>query len=89
MTDLVRTMKALSSEPRLRILKLLGERSLCVNAIAARLGMTQPAVSQHLRVLREGGLVKVERRGYWMHYAADRGALRRRGAMVARLFEVD
>ena len=49
--------------------------------------MTQSAVSQHLRVLKEGGLVESEKRGYWMHYSVDRGVLKRYGASVAKLFE--
>jgi DNA-binding transcriptional ArsR family regulator len=88
MTDLVRTLKALSSEPRLKILRLLKERSLCVSAITAKFGMTQSAVSQHLRVLKEAGLVKAEKRGYWMHYAAKRDQLRRYGNLIGKLFEV-
>ena len=84
---LVKVLRALSSEPRLRIVRLLKERSLCVNAITARLDMTQSAVSQHLRVLKEASLVKSEKRGYWMHYSVNRGALKRYGASVAKLFE--
>jgi len=87
--DLVKVLKALSSEVRLKILRLLKGRSLCVNAITARLELTQSAVSQHLRVLKEAGLVKDEKRGYWVHYSADRSALRRYGASVGKLFEVD
>jgi ArsR family transcriptional regulator len=87
--DLVKVMKALSSEPRLKILRLLKKHSLCVNAITARLGLTQSAISQHLRVLKEAGLVKDEKHGYWVHYSADRKALRRLGASVGKLFEVE
>ena len=89
MADLVKVLKALSSEARLKILRLLKGRSLCVNAITAKLDLTQSAVSQHLRVLREAGLVRDEKRGYWVHYSADRDALKRHGASVGRLFEID
>jgi len=87
--DLVKVLKALSSEPRLKMLRLLKGRSLCVKAITGRLDLTQSAVSQHLRVLREAGLVKDEKHGYWVHYSADGDALRRYGASVGRLFEID
>jgi len=87
--DLVKVLKALSSEPRLKMLRLLKGRSLCVKAITGRLGLTQSAASQHLRVLKEAGLVKDEKRGYWVHYSADKDALMRHGAAVGRLFEVD
>jgi DNA-binding transcriptional ArsR family regulator len=59
---------------------LCGQRApdaLCVNALAALLGVTQSAVSQHLRVLRAIGLVKGERRGYHIHYFVNRAMLDR------------
>jgi DNA-binding transcriptional ArsR family regulator len=71
--------KALSDPTRLRLVKLLNECEpgickggpLCVNALANRLGVTQSAVSQHLRILRQAGLVRGERQGSFMHYALD------------------
>jgi len=86
--DLVKVLKALSSEPRLKMLRLLKGRSLCVKAITGKLGLTQSAASQHLRVLKEAGLVRDEKRGYWVHYSADKDAFKRHGAAVGRLFEV-
>ena len=58
----------LSVETRIKIIRLLSEKPLCVNALARRLGMTQSAVSQHLRVLRNVKLVEGEKRGYFVHY---------------------
>lgn len=68
----VRFFSALSSEPRIQLLLLLKEHPQCVNALVQRLKMTQPAVSQHLRVLKEAGLVKAKRNGYWVHYEVNR-----------------
>jgi len=65
---LARWLKVLSVGTRVRIVQLLKGRALCVNALAHRLGVTQSAVSQHLRVLREAGLVIDEKRGYYVHY---------------------
>jgi DNA-binding transcriptional ArsR family regulator len=69
---LARVFKAFSDETRLRLVKTLtdlgAEEALCVNALAARLGVSQPAVSQHLAVLRAADLVTGERRGYHVHY---------------------
>jgi ArsR family transcriptional regulator len=63
---------ALSDATRLKLLKLLGRQrkpdALCVNALAGLLGVTQSAVSQHLKVLKSAGLVKGVRRGYHIHY---------------------
>jgi len=72
---------ALADPTRLKLVKLLCAQSepdaLCVNALAARLRVTQSAVSQHLRVLRAIGLVKGERRGCHIHYFVNRNALDR------------
>jgi DNA-binding transcriptional ArsR family regulator len=65
---LARVLKVLSVPARVRIAQLLKGRALCVNALAARLDVTQGAVSQHLRVMRDAGLVTDEKRGYFVHY---------------------
>ena len=66
-------LKALSDPTRLRIVKLLNEHQnpLCVNALAHRLGVSQSAVSQHLRVLRQAGLVRGRRHGPFVHYSIN------------------
>jgi len=68
---LARIMKVLSVPARVRIVELLRGRTLCVNALAGRLGVSQSAVSQHLRVMRDAGLVTDHRRGYFVHYRLD------------------
>lgn len=67
--------KALSLPVRLEILQMLADRPMCVNALTARLSVSQPAVSQHLAVLRRAGLVHGEKRGSMVHYHIDRGRL--------------
>lgn len=70
---------ALADPTRLKLVKLLccqrDPDALCVNALAGLLGVTQSAVSQHLRVLRAIGLVKGERRGYHIHYFVNQDML--------------
>jgi DNA-binding transcriptional ArsR family regulator len=56
-------LSALSDPTRRRILSLLREEPRTVGALADRLPVSQPAVSQHLKVLREAGLVCAEKRG--------------------------
>ena len=60
--ELAELFKSVADPTRLRLVKLLAEspHALCVNALTARLGVTQSAVSQHLRVLRQAGLVNGE-----------------------------
>ena len=64
---------------RLKLPRLLAQQqesdALCVNALACRLGVTQSAVSQHLRILKSANLVTGERRGYRVHYFIDRDAM--------------
>ena len=69
--ELSEVFKTLSDPTRLRLVMLLREHkgALCVNALASELDVTQSAVSQHLRVLRQIGFVKGERRGSSVHYS--------------------
>jgi DNA-binding transcriptional ArsR family regulator len=75
--ELSEVFKALSDPTRLRLVKLLSDHkgALCVNALARQLNVTQSAVSQHLRVLRQAGLVEGERRGSSVHYSLDKDRL--------------
>jgi ArsR family transcriptional regulator len=75
--------KALSDSTRLRIVKMLSQhyKPICVNGLTNRLDISQSAVSQHLRVLKQAGLVSGERRGNFIHYTlnqADIEAIRSR-----------
>jgi ArsR family transcriptional regulator len=72
MTPLITVLKALSDETRFRLLDLLLAEALCGRALAQRLGISEAAVSQHLKVLKEAGLVEGEKRGYWIHYSVQR-----------------
>jgi DNA-binding transcriptional ArsR family regulator len=91
MTDpdnLARILKVLSVGARVRIIELLKGRALCVNALAARLDITQGAVSQHLRILRDAGFVTAEKRGYFVHYRLNGSAMARYRALVDGLLEI-
>ena len=75
--QLARIFKALSVDTRVRIVLLLKERALCVNALAARLNVSPSAVSQHLRILRDADLVTPDKRGYYVHYELNSETLSR------------
>ena len=66
-----RQHKALGEPSRLRIVRLLTEGSLCVCEIESILELPQYAVSRHLAVLRQAGLVRGWREGTWMHYKLE------------------
>lgn len=62
-TDCVVALRALGEDTRLRIVGLLLESPLEVGEIATRLGVSQYNVSKHLRILREAGLLTLEKKG--------------------------
>ncbi|MGN0477903.1 MAG: metalloregulator ArsR/SmtB family transcription factor [Hominenteromicrobium sp.] len=74
MTD-SHTFRALADENRLLILRLLLRRNCCVRALSRQLDISEAAVSQHLKVLREAGLIIGEKCGYFTHYTVNRAAL--------------
>lgn len=68
--------KVLSVETRVRIIELLkANGALGVKEISNRLGITLPAVSQHLKILKQAGLVRSERQGYWIPYSINEEAM--------------
>ena len=74
--EMAQIFKVLSVDTRLNIVKALKQKSLCVNALAARLGVSQSAVSQHLRILKSSGLVADNRAGYFIHYTLNEEKLK-------------
>jgi len=68
--------KALSVETRVRIIEILKNKGpLGAKKIAEMIGVTPAAISQHLRTLRHVGLVRSQRRGYWIPYKIDEKAM--------------
>ena len=82
----------LADPTRLKLLRLLSQQrepdALCVNALAYRLGVTQPAVSQHLKVLKSAGMVKCEKRGYRVHYFIKREALNKAQGLISQALQL-
>jgi len=68
MKEFVRLMKALSDPNRVKIITMLGVRELCVCELTALLGVAQPTVSKHLRILEDTGLVSFRKEGNWIIY---------------------
>ena len=75
MKEVAELFKVLSVDKRIEIIELLKIVPMSVNSIAESLGVTQSAVSQHLRVLKAAGLVRDERHGYWIYYSLNRDVL--------------
>ena len=71
MRNLIKVFKALSDETRIRLLKLMQQRELCVCELMQTLNMTQSRVSRNLGILKDAGLVKDRRDGLWVHYSLN------------------
>jgi len=92
MREILRTLSALADPVRLRVLRLLRGRELCVCELVDVLRMPQYAISRHLRSLRTLGLVAARRDGRWMHYrlrgqATDPGPAAELLAVLCRQLE--
>ena len=68
MKELLKILKALGDETRIRIIKMLLERALCVCELTDVLGINQSSVSHHLKILEDAGLVEHKRDGQWINY---------------------
>lgn len=68
MRDLVSVFKGLADPTRLRIIKLLEKKKMCVCELTAVLKIKQSSVSHHLKILKDAGLVNDVRSGQWIDY---------------------
>lgn len=68
MRQLEQVLKVLADKNRMRILKLLERRKMCVCELAFVLQVTQPSISRHLKRMKESGLIGDEQDGFWTNY---------------------
>ena len=73
MKQFIRVMKALSDPNRVRIIKILNNKELCVCELKDLIGLAQSTVSKHLKVLEEAGLVDYRKEGSWFIYRLTKG----------------
>ncbi len=73
MKPFIKVMKALSDPNRVKIIKMLQQRVLCVCELKAALDLAQPTVSKHLKLLEEAGLVESDKDGLWVNYRLTNG----------------
>ncbi len=69
MRDLVCVFKAVADKNRMRILKMLEKKDMCVCELAAVLEIKQPSVSKHLSILKTAGLIQDKRNSQWIDYS--------------------
>lgn len=75
MKEYLAAFKALSDVTRLRILEQLENNKLCGKALASRLKISEAAISQQMRILKDAGIVEACKLGYWIHYTINRQTL--------------
>jgi ArsR family transcriptional regulator, arsenate/arsenite/antimonite-responsive transcriptional repressor len=76
--DLARLLKALADPVRLRLVSMVAAHDrgeACVCELTEPLGLTQPTISHHLRILVDAGILTRDKRGVWAYYALVPGAL--------------
>jgi len=73
MREFIKVMKALSDGNRVKVIKMLQRRNLCVCEIQEALGLAQSTVSKHLRLLEEAGLISYSKEGLWVIYQLTDG----------------
>ncbi len=85
MQELIKVMKALSDETRLRILKVLLEKECCVCEVMQALDISQSRASRNLGILQDSGFLRARRNGAWIVYSVDWQTANRYAASLARL----
>jgi len=73
MKQFIRVMKALSDPNRVKIIKMLQQKELCVCEMTSLLKLAQPTVSKHLKVLEDAGLAVSWKEGSWVNYRLAAG----------------
>ena len=74
MKDFTKVMKALSDPNRIKIIKMLQHKTMCVCEMREALQVAQPTVSKHLKLLEDAGLVEFRKDGTWVNYQLADGA---------------
>lgn len=74
MRTFIRVMKALSDPNRVKMVKLLQHKEMCVCEIQKALGLAQSTASKHLKILEEAGLITFYKDGLWVNYSLADGS---------------
>lgn len=75
MESIVQIFKALGDETRLKILIILTNRRICAKGLAKHIHISEAAVSQHIKVLKEAGIIVGVKKGYYIHYELQKDIL--------------
>lgn len=82
MNDIVQMLKALGDETRLKILIILSRRQICAKGLAKHLNISEATVSQHIKILKDAGIITGEKVGYYVHYHLQQETLLEVGRFI-------
>ena len=88
---IVDVIKALGDSTRLKIIRLLASStvdSICVSDLAKRIGITQQATSQHIKILKMVGILEPNKQGFYVYYKINLSNFRKIKADLDQLFEM-
>jgi ArsR family transcriptional regulator len=74
MKEFIKVMKALSDPARVKILKMLQHKTMCVCEIQTALDKAQSTTSKHLKILEDAGLITYQKDGLWVNYQSSDGS---------------
>jgi ArsR family transcriptional regulator len=87
--NMANVLKSLGDEKRLKIIKMLApniNETFCVSDVAEQLGISQPAASQHIKVLKNIGILEENRRGFRVFYTINSDVLTEYRKNIDELF---
>ncbi len=82
MREFIKVMKALSDPSRVKMVKMLQRKVMCVCEIQEALGIAQSTASKHLQILEDAGLVSHRKEGLWVNYTLGDGSQNRYAASL-------
>lgn len=83
-----KVFKAFCDENRLRILEMLQSGEKCACVLLAKLEITQPTLSHHMKILQESGIVTPRKEGKWTHYAINENGSRHANELLKKVTQL-
>lgn len=88
MQQMVQVFKAFGDETRLKILIILTRKRICAKGLARHLDISEATVSQHLKVLKDAGIIVGQKEGYYVHYNIQKTVFRELVSFIRQMSDV-
>lgn len=89
MKDIVNIFKAMGDETRLQILLLLNSKNVCAKGISKHIGISEAAVSQHIKILKQSNIITGHKEGYYIIYNINKEVLQNSMEFMNLLIDED